>query len=219
MIKEEEKMNYVYDLLLNFKEDYYEFYDWNIKDVLEHIRRIPIFKVTTKTMADFLNYDVHVKKEFLEIVDNQTEIFLGRRIKKEKYAFLITDSRKVLAIKVKDNKIYISDLLIDEQEVALELVPLLSLIEIDYEIEGINKKQKFKTRKEIEFEKYLDKEFQNLIKEENEDKLKYIYYECFDKKQESREIIIKEIEKELRVNFHNFSKKLDHLLKLTQRTI
>lgn len=212
-------MNYVYDILLNFKEEYYEFYDWNIKDVLEHVRRIPIFKVPTKIISDFLNYDIYIKKEFLDKVDNQTEIFLGRKIKKEKYAFLITDSRKVLAIKVKENKIYISDLLIDEQEVALELVPLLSFAEIDYEIERINKKQKFKTRKEIEFEKNLNKEFQNLIKEENEDKLKYIYYECFDKKQESKEIIIKEIEKELKANFHNFSKKLDYLLKLTQRTI
>ncbi len=212
-------MNYVYDILLNFKEEYYEFYDWNVKDVLEHIRRIPIFKVTTKTISDFLNYDLAVEKQFLDIVENQTEMFLGRKVKKEKYAFLITDSRKALAVKIKDNQMYMSDLLIDEEQIAHELLPLLSLVEINYEIKKVNRKQKFKTRKEIEFEKYLNKEFEKLLTDENDEKLKYIYYECFNKKQDSKEVIVKEMEKELEYNFHNFSKKLDYFLKMTQRTI
>ncbi len=212
-------MNYVYDLLLNFKEEYYDFYDWNIKDVLDHIRRIPIFKVSTETMKDFLNYDLYLDKTFLDQIENEAEIFIGRRVKKMKYTFLITDSRKVLAIKVKENKLYLSDLLMDEEEAAMELIPILPFSEIKYEKIRYSPKQRLKTRKEVEFEKQLDRELKSLMKEENEEKLKYIYYECFDKKEDKRETILEDIQNELNINFYNFSKKLAHFLKITQRTI
>lgn len=208
-------MNYIYDLILNFKEEYYDFYDWNSKDALTHIRKIPIFKVTTKTMYDFLNYDILLKKTFLDEIESKSEIFIGRRVKKEKYTFLLTDSRKVIAVKIKDNKMFLSDLLLYEEEETMEILPILSLTEIEYEIIKEHKKQKLKTRKEIEFEKYLEKELQNLMKKEHEEKLKYIYYECFDKREESKENIIVDMKRELKQNFHTFSKKLDYLLKIT----
>ena len=34
-------MNYIYDILLNFKNKLYDFYDWNINDDITHIRKIP----------------------------------------------------------------------------------------------------------------------------------------------------------------------------------
>ena len=40
-----ENMNYTYDILANFNETYYEFYEWNNKDELTHIKRLPIIKV------------------------------------------------------------------------------------------------------------------------------------------------------------------------------
>ena len=33
-------MNYIYDILLNFKEDLYDFFDWNYSDDIEHIRKM-----------------------------------------------------------------------------------------------------------------------------------------------------------------------------------
>jgi len=33
-------MTYIYDILLNFKDDLYEFYDWNKTDNIIHIRKI-----------------------------------------------------------------------------------------------------------------------------------------------------------------------------------
>ena len=41
-------MNYIYDLLLNFNENIYEFYDWNKTDNIKHIKKIPIFKIDSK---------------------------------------------------------------------------------------------------------------------------------------------------------------------------
>ena len=98
-------MNYVYDILLNFKEDFIDFYDWNTRDGLSHIRKIPIFKVETKVLKDFLNFNILFPEEELKKIENQTEIFLGRKVKNLRYACLITDSRKVVAIKINAQKV------------------------------------------------------------------------------------------------------------------
>ena len=59
-------MNYVYDILLNFNEKFYDFYDWNVRDLIDHMRKIPIFKVSKNVLEDFLNYDIKIEKEFLD---------------------------------------------------------------------------------------------------------------------------------------------------------
>ena len=42
-------MSYVYDLVLNFNNDLYEFYEWKQDDVIYHIKRIHLIKVDSKT--------------------------------------------------------------------------------------------------------------------------------------------------------------------------
>ena len=39
-------MTYIYDILLNFKDELIEFYDWNKNDNIIHIRKIPLLKIT-----------------------------------------------------------------------------------------------------------------------------------------------------------------------------
>ena len=39
-------MTYIYDILLNFKEELIEFYDWNKNDNIIHIRKIPLLKIS-----------------------------------------------------------------------------------------------------------------------------------------------------------------------------
>ena len=38
-------MNYIYDILLNFNDMLYDFYDWNVKDNILHIRKIPLIQI------------------------------------------------------------------------------------------------------------------------------------------------------------------------------
>ncbi len=57
------------------------------------------------------------------------------------------------------------------------------------------------------------------MNENNLSKLKYIYYECFDEKEEKKEVMLHKINLELKENFSNFSKKIDHLLKITNTVI
>lgn len=212
-------MNYVYDILLNFNPYFYEFFDWNLKDRIDHIRKIPIFKVSTKMLEDLFCYDLKLNDEFLTKIYQKTELFLGRKVKNIPYAFLITDTRKVVAVKIENKKVLLSDLLIDEEEVALEMVQILPFTDISYEIKKGIKKQILKTRKEMEIEKSLKNSIQKLKEENDIEKLKYIYYECFNQKETEKNLIVKAFEKQLSHDYIHISKKLDDLLKLTQKTV
>lgn len=212
-------MNYVYDILLNFNDELFDFYDWNMRDLIDHIRKIPIFKVTKEVLDDFFNYDIKLGKEFKEKIEDKTEIFFGRKVKNIPYAFLLTDSKKVIALKEKDGKLLISDLLLDEEEVALEMLPLLSITEIPYTKNNKKQKQVLKTRKEQEIEEKLKKSIHYLKEEKNLERLKYIYYECFNKKENIKEKILNDFQNKLNSDFFNFSKKLDYLLKITEKTV
>ena len=209
-------MNYVYDILLNFHEKFYDFYDWNVRDLIDHMRKIPIFKISKNVLDDFLNYDIQIENTFLDKIQDKTELFFGRKLKNISYAFLLTDGKKVVGFKLKDSKLLISDLLLDEEEVALEMVPLLNETKILYSKKNVFHKQNLNTRKEMDLEKKLKQALIYLKNEPNIERLKYIYYECFNKKEEKKENIIKDLEKKLNEDFTNFSKKLYDLLKLTE---
>lgn len=212
-------MNYVYDILLNFKEKFYDFYDWDYRDTLDHIRKIPLMKVSTDVIYDFLHYEIKINLEDLKQIENKTEIFLGRKIKSIPFAWLMTDTKKVIAVKIKGEKVLISDLLIEEEEIALELSPTLSPFEILYQKGEKQEKISHKTRREVEMLRILNKKIEKLKQIENLEKLRYIYYECFDKKGVEKEIMLKEIEERLENDFTFFSKKIDTLLKMTERTV
>lgn len=209
-------MNYVYDILLNFHEKFYDFYDWNVRDLIDHMRKIPIFKISKNVLDDFLNYDIQIENTFLDKIQDKTELFFGRKLKNISYAFLLTDGKKVVGFKLKDSKLLISDLLLDEEEVALEMVPLLNETKILYSKKNVFHKQNLNTRKEMDLEKKLKQALIYLKNEPNIERLKYIYYECFNQKEEKKEKIIKDLEKKLNEDFTNFSKKLYDLLKLTE---
>ena len=47
-------MNYIYDVVLNYNENLYEFYDWNLNDDIIHIRRIPLIKIKRKSLLEII---------------------------------------------------------------------------------------------------------------------------------------------------------------------
>ena len=51
-----ENMNYTYDILANFNETYYEFFEWNNKDELTHIKKLPIIKVDKNVLLFLFDY-------------------------------------------------------------------------------------------------------------------------------------------------------------------
>ena len=84
-------MNYIYDVLVNFNDkEIYEFFEWEKDDNIEHIRRIPIFKVSPKNFIDFKTKKIKVEEEFLNKIKNKTEIFCNKTINYIEYCTVAT---------------------------------------------------------------------------------------------------------------------------------
>jgi len=183
-------MNYIYDLLLNFNEKIYDFYDWNKTDKIIHIKKIPIFKISSSKMDIIKNNKICFEDSFLEKIYRKTEEFMNRKNKYIDYACLFTDGLEVIGVNINKKNTY-SKLLIDEEVEVINMS--LHMNEKNVEIKTIGKKEKelFKTRKEIEQINETKNIFNKILNENNDEKLKYLYYECFDKKTDSKEEIIK----------------------------
>lgn len=189
-------MNYIYDLLLNFNENIYEFYDWNKTDNIKHIKKIPIFKIESNKMKQIKNNKIDFEPTFLEKIHNKTEEFTSKKNNHIEYSCLFTDGVEVIGINM-NKKITYSKLLLDEEFEVTNMSLHMKETPIEIKIIEYNKQEQFKTRKEIEQISSAKKILKNILNENNPEKLKYLYYECFNKKNDSIEEIIKELNKKI----------------------
>ncbi len=205
-------MIYIYDILLNFKDELYDFYDWNKNDNIIHIRKIPLIKIKEKDLVNIKNNNVKFDEETLNQIKDKAEIFTPKISKKIEYMTLLSDGNYVIGLQIEGKKIKKSSLLIDEELDILEDVNNLDFMNINYKIinKGIN--NELKTRKQRETEKFIKKGI-NKIKND-EEKLKYLYYECFDKKEENKEKILHKMLNN--INNLDVNKKIYNFLKLIE---
>ena len=86
-------MIYIYDILLNFIDGkrMYEFFEWNSEDVVEHIKRIPMFRVSDRVMEDILNNNVTFSHKFMSDIENKTIVFGNSFNNLIKYTFLFSN--------------------------------------------------------------------------------------------------------------------------------
>jgi hypothetical protein len=198
-------MNFIYDIIVNFKEEAYDFYDWNKNDDLCHIRKIPIIKVSD---TDFYNIKNNIVKiNNIDIFEYKTEYFANKSVKKIKNAFLIVNDKEALAINVHNNKVYKSRLLCEEEEEILDIGFSLDEEKINYDILRY-KKNNFKTRKQQEIEKYILNE---LDKIKDNDTIEYLYYDIFgniEKQNDTKYFLKKLIQNDSKYNnqIYNFFK-------------
>lgn len=208
-------MNYVYDVLLNFNKEMYEFYDWNLDDYISHIRKILVFRVDNKTMRDLVNNSIIVDYDFLIKISNRTEMFTKQNVKIINYAALFTNGSFVIGIKFDKNGEIIgrSKLLIDEELDILDSALDMNEYNLKYNLIVDNKNVSFKTRKEILIEKYILKKLNEV--ENNKEMLKYLYYECFNEKNNDFRKMLLKLNKSLTNNWDNFYNKVYNFFKLT----
>lgn len=175
-------MTYVYDLILNFNSELYEFYEWNKDDYLYHIKKINLIKVSIDTYNDILNKKIKFHDDFLLTIFHKCEYYHNRDIKEIPYAILITDSYRLMGIILNSDGYIIkySSLLLDEEEDILSISRRLPIIKLTYKIEG-NILHDDLTRYEKYIIKYIKKDLNSCYKENNINKLKYLYYEYFNK--------------------------------------
>lgn len=181
-------MTYIYDILLNFNEKYYDFYDWNKNDNILHVKKIPIYNVKDNVLKNIVYDKVVLDKEFLVNIKDKTEVFSKREIEKIKYSCLLCGEEKIVGVLFNEygNVVGKSDLLVDEYNDILESREKNNYIDINYILEEIKNNIDFNTRLEIERKKYIKKELNKLGNEE----LSYIYYERFLKENKNRKEIL-----------------------------
>ena len=56
-------MTYIYDIALNFQDNYYQFFEWNKHDKIKNLSKLPIYHVTDE---DILNFKMRRKDELHE---------------------------------------------------------------------------------------------------------------------------------------------------------
>ena len=204
-------MNYIYDIYLNFNKELYDFFDWNKSDKLVHIKMIPIFKVNEETIKSFISNMVKLDEKTFSFIQNKSTIW--NKANKYKNYGLFVDENNVIAIEFDDegksiNKSY---LLINEELEILETTYKLKTKNIEYRI--LKKDSiRLKTRKQIKEENFITDELKNI----DSNKLNYIYFECFGKHENDRNLILNKL-LNLSKNSKTY-KNLYNILKLTSTT-
>ena len=212
-------MIYTYDILLNWtkEERLKEFYEWNLEDDLEHIKKMPIIRIRESLLKDLLTSKVKIDKTFLSKIKYKTESYFHNEIDVIEYAIIVTTEKKALALELDDegNVMYKSCLLIDEEEEVLEIGEEIVIMDIPYEVITKNKKVSYLTRKEEEEKKFLTKEIKKIKQNKESSKLNYLYKEFFIDDVESFNDKLTILEKEISKDYNSFHHRLYNLLKLS----
>ena len=173
-------MNYIYDVLLNFSSELYDFYEWNKDDLITHIKKIPVVKVKKNILNDFKNNKVKIDDIFLSKYRNKTEKFLKKNVTKIEDCIIFTDGFEALAILFKKNiSLFYSKLLLDEEEELLIMSKMMEYRDINYEILSQINNEFLITKNDKLIRDYSINKISNII---NLSELECLYYECFNKK-------------------------------------
>lgn len=203
-------MTYIYDIIINLKKEYYDIFEWNPKDKLINIKRIPLIKVSSNTYTDFQTNRITVTASFLESIKNKTESYTKDKLT---YCSLITTGKQTMCVLFDQhgNLQKKSSLYYDEEEESLENSLSLNISQIEYKKTLVN--LEIIPRSIKEKKAYL---LRFLSKTTNQDILNYLYYEYYEKEPHNNIDIKKNLIKELSTKWDPKKDKLYSLLKMTK---
>lgn len=208
-------MSYIYDIFVNFQSRLYDFYEWNNTDQIMHIRKIPIFKISSENLLKLKNNKVRLSFDTLNKLSNRTEFFSERGVKNIKYVSLFGDEHEIIALEFDDdgNKYRSSKLLLDEELEVLEVLDNLDYVNVEYKVLEKEDNISFKTRKENKIYDYILKQ----LTKDNYSKLKYLYFELFGKEEDNFKKIVADIKAELENNWANANKQAYSFFRLSSQ--
>lgn len=203
-------MTYVYDIILNFHKNYYNFFEWNSKDIIYHMKKIPLIRVSDKDLNILKYNEVTIDKELLLNFKNKSIMYTTN--KNNNIIFLISNKKESLGLMFNEegNLLKRSGLLFEESEEIEESAKELEITKIKY----INNKEiniTSTSRKKEKRTTYI-KKYLNNIKDNNI--FKYLYYDIYnneiDNNKEIKNILLKE-------NNNNLIDKLYNTIKLLNK--
>lgn len=210
-------MTYIYDILLNFTDDerLLEFFEWEKEDTIEHIKKIPLIRVSTKQLETLINNQIIIEKNFLDKIEDTTQLY--KNSNNIQYATLISDLNKVIAVEFnnKGEVIGKSSLLLDEEEAVIDECLDMKEEYLTYNIKMKKIAHPFLTRAELRKKRYLLKEIENIYKEEKIEKFNYLYEEVFNSDDLSMKEKYCRLKKDIEKNFSEKHKNLYEIIRLT----
>lgn len=214
-------MVYVYDLVLNWSNKYrYEFFEWNNNDEIEYIKKIPVLKIDN--FNEVVAYNYKVDNNFLNKILNKTEVYNNKIINKVEYCCIFCNSSLTNAVACEYDSegflLYSSNIYFLDLEDVFDLVRKEKAFRVDGNV--VNKKigdsynyyltRKEKMRKKLLLDNinfsYLNKEF---------DKLKYFYYEIFNRECNDVEVIKRSLDNSINSFYNDKHEQLYNVIKLT----
>lgn len=209
----------VYDILVNLidSERVYEFFEWNMKDDIEHIKKIPLVKVSSHFLDSAINHTILIENDFLNDIYQKTEVYHQDKVGVIDYACLFTDGYKVLAIEFnKEGKsLYKSYLLLDEEEEILEISNEIKIKTISYKKIKKKEKKQYLTREEEYRRNYLLRELKTAKKHGKYEKINYLYEEIYPVSSKNIEEKYKILIGDISNNYRDCYNELFKILKLT----
>lgn len=172
-------MDYIYDIVLNFQNNYYDFFEWKATDKVINIKKILVYKVNNQ---DYLNL------KYNEVVIDR------QNIPKQTKMFLVTNGIEVMGLLLDNSGKVIkrSSLLFDEADEVLEDKEFIKELQLKYQ-KNIPKKHLLQSRVNMEKTKYLEKYFSKIDKFKDEYLLKYIHYDIYNKEEKNIDKVYQEL--------------------------
>ena len=213
-------MNYYYDIILNWNDYAYQFYEWNETDCLELLKKIPLIKVKHKVLLDIINNIIKIDKEFLLTLKDKTLVSSKKSFEKIAYAALFTDAKNVIALEFNDDGLTISrsNLLVEDELNVLEVIYGLKDTTFNYEIISSISKDNL-LRQISDAKKFILLEINTLYENKEIDKLKYLYYEYKKEKVDDINYIYESIKTDLEDKFNQDILKLYYTIKLSYHKV
>lgn len=173
-------MNYVYDILSNFNQELYDFYDWDKNDNFTHLRKVPSFRVSKEVLVDLMFKKVKIKCNLLKLIKDKTQVFTKEGVDVIEYCFIVSDSVNSLGVILdEDGVIYKrSKFLVSEELEINKCLKTSKIYNVEYNLLSSKTHYSNMTRNEEKVTNLILSELELIM--DSTDKIDYLYYEWFN---------------------------------------
>lgn len=173
-------MNYVYDILSNFNQELYDFYDWDKNDNFTHLRKVPSFRVSKEVLVDLMFKKAKIKGNLLKLIKDKTQVFTKEGVDVIEYCFIISDSVNALGVILdEDGVVYKkSKFLVSEELEINKCLKTSKIYNVEYNLLSSKTHYSNMTRNEEKVTNLILNELELIM--DSTDKIDYLYYEWFN---------------------------------------
>lgn len=209
-------MNFYYDIVVNFQENNYMFYEWAESDVLEYIKRVPVFQVTTKVLRDLINNNIEVNKEFLDSICNKTKLKKGFL---EYVSLFVSKNGAIVLEFASDGKVIArSGLQVNDECNVMEVIYTLPIFRLEYKV--LNRLELNKDlRLESTIKDFINLEINTLYKNKEWEKIVFLYNEWFLKSDPNVGEMVQEMQNRLKGEITDREFRIYNLIKLSYNNV